>query len=449
MRGGDDRQNAAGGGQRWIGLHLAPPDRTACVPRRGRCRDTSANPTAGAATRRHRRNGCRSAERDARSAPALEGQRLHNLDPARSAELEGARVGGGENRVGPQQQALRAGPDAPENFEAAVFAHQVGIAVAREAAGAGAQRHQAGCRGGRPWASPGRGCRPGDTACPCAPPRTSARRCTGMSGGQRQVDHALVDALGVQVDLHFAAGSLDAFEDRAPELVAALGDAAFAVDAEGDAADRGAGAQQRGQGVAAIRPVGFGVESLDGVVGVRAVLPLVAVHPEAQLELEAVGGGLLADEAQGFQIAVALGVRQVHGAHVVAGHRKEERVGEEEIRVGDAAQEIVSDAEAEVEAVEAVFGEHGEVARPHLAVVEPGLVFHLAGEEALNAADGIGGRRAGGLRLGAEVTPRGGQGAGGQKEMAAVHNRIVLLTRRKCCGRSRPRSWKANRSIWS
>ena len=132
-------------------------------------------------------------------------------------------------------------------------------------------------------------------------------------------------------------------------------------------------------------------ESFDGVVRMRAVLPLVAVHPEAQLELEAVGGGLLADEAQRFEIAVALGVRQVRGADVVAGHGEEERVGEEEIGVGDRAQEVVADAEAEVEAVEAVLREHGEVVRPHLAVVEPGLVFDLAGEKALDAADGVGG----------------------------------------------------------
>ena len=187
------------------------------------------------------------------------------------------------------------------------------------------------------------------------------RHLDGHARGQREVDHALVDALGVQVDLDLAAAALHAIEHGAPERVAAFGDAAFAVDAEGHAADRGTGAQQRRQRIAAVRAVILGVESLDGVVRMRAVLPLVAVHPEAQLELEAMGGGLLADEAQRFQIAVALGVRQVGRAHVVAGHGEQEGVGKQEVGVGDRAQEIVADAEAEVEAVEAVFREHGEV----------------------------------------------------------------------------------------
>src|ERR1039457_6604831 len=62
----------------------------------------------------------------ARSAPPLEGERLHDLDAARSSELEGSGVAGGENWVSPQQQALRAGPDAPEDVEAAGLAHRVG-----------------------------------------------------------------------------------------------------------------------------------------------------------------------------------------------------------------------------------------------------------------------------------------------------------------------------------
>ena len=114
---------------------------------------------------------------------------------------------------------------------------------------------------------------------------------------------------------------------------------------------------------------------------------------------------------------------RLRGADVVAGHGEEEGVGEQEVGVGDGAQEVVADAEAEVEAVEAVFREHGEVMRPHLAVVEPGLVFDLAGEEALDAADGVGGPLRGRLRQGG----RAGQGAGGEEKVAAVHNRIVLL----------------------
>ncbi len=86
---------------------------------------------------------------------------------------------------------------------------------------------------------------------------------------------------------------------------------------------------------------------------------------------------------------VAFGVGEVAGADFVPWYiGKEERIGEEEVGVGDFAEEIVADAEGEVEAVEAVLGEHGEILGPHVAVVEPGLVFELAAEEAHVAADG-------------------------------------------------------------
>ena len=147
------------------------------------------------------------------------------------------------------------------------------------------------------------------------------------------------------------------------------------------------------------------------------------MHPQAQLELQAVADGLLADEAQSFEIAIALGVRQVRGADVVAWHGEEEGVGEQKVGVGDSAQEIVADAEAEVEAVEPVFREHGEVMRPHLAVVKPGLVLDLAGEQALHAAYGVGGRLRAGLRKGGCA----GQCGGSQEKIAALHKRIVLL----------------------
>ena len=76
------------------------------------------------------------------------------------------------------------------------------------------------------------------------------------TGGDGQVDHRLVHALGVHVDLDLSAAAHDAFEDRLPELIAALRHAAFAVHAERDAADRGAGFQQSLQGRSAIRARG-------------------------------------------------------------------------------------------------------------------------------------------------------------------------------------------------
>ena len=91
------------------------------------------------------------------------------------------------------------------------------------------------------------------------------------------------------------------------------------------------------------------------------------------------------------QIAVAFGVGQLRDPHVVAGNGEQERIGEQEIGVGDLAEKVVADAEGQVEAVEALRGQHGEVPRPHLAVVVPGLVFHVAGEQPGDAADGVGG----------------------------------------------------------
>src|ERR1022692_1580912 len=417
MRGSDDRQNAAGGGERRLDcdlgirvVELPAPDAIGIqvlLPIPARAQRGVGVGAAAARPRWHQ----------ARSAPPLEGEWLHDLDAARSAELEGSRVAGGENWVSPQQQALSAWPDAPEDVEAAVFAHQVGVAVAGKAAGAGAQRHEAAVAvaGLRHFlvADVGLVVRHSQVLGP-----ELRRHFDGHARGQREVDHALVDALGVHVDLDLAAGALHAVEDGAPERVAAYGDAAFAVDAEGDAADGGAGAEESGKRVAAVRAVVLGVESLDGVVRMRAVLPLVAMHPDAQLELEAVGGGLLADEAQRFEIAVALLVRQVRGADIVARHGEKEGVGEEKVGVGDSAQEVVAYAEAEVEAVEAVFREHGEVTRPHLAVVKPGRVFDLAGEEALDAADGVGGP----LHVRLRQCGGAGQDAGGKEKVAAVHN---------------------------
>ena len=90
---------------------------------------------------------------------------------------------------------------------------------------------------------------------------------------------------------------------------------------------------------------------LDRVVGFRAVDPLIAVHPDAKLELHAPGHGFRADEFQRFEIAVALRIRQAGGSDMVSGHGQQERVSEEEIRIQDVAEKIVTDPEAQVKAV--------------------------------------------------------------------------------------------------
>ena len=80
----------------------------------------------------------------------------------------------------------------------------------------------------------------------------------GQTGGESDVDSFLVHALRVHIDFDAAAAAHGAIENGLPEIVAAFGDAAFAVDAERNAADCGAGLEQRGERVATIGGVGFG-----------------------------------------------------------------------------------------------------------------------------------------------------------------------------------------------
>ena len=73
-------------------------------------------------------------------------------------------------------------------------------------------------------------------------------------------------------------------------------------------------------------------------------------------------------------------------AHVVAGHGEQERIEEEQVGVRHLLEDVVAEPEGKVEPVEALRGQHGEIVRPHLAVVEPGLVERLAGELPHHAA---------------------------------------------------------------
>ena len=112
----------------------------------------------------------------------------------------------------------------------------------------------------------------------------------------------------------------DAVEHGAPERPAALGHPALAVDAERDAADRRAGLEEHGHGVAAVRRVGLRGEALDGLVRVRAVDPLERVRPQAELDVEAERGGLLRGEPERGQVALTLLVGELRDANRVAGH---------------------------------------------------------------------------------------------------------------------------------
>src|SRR5205823_50742 len=118
---------------------------------------------------------------------------------------------GREYRVRPAQQALRARPDAPQDVEAPVIAHQVGIAVPCEAARACAERHQPGVAAACTWtlgfADVGLMIRHAQVFGP-----ELRRYFDGHSGGEREIDHVLVDALSVHIDFDLAAGALHTVE---------------------------------------------------------------------------------------------------------------------------------------------------------------------------------------------------------------------------------------------
>ena len=234
-----------------------------------------------------------------------------------------------------------------------VVAQQVGVAVAREAPRAFAQRHKPASvpAGHRHLKLANRGLVIGQAKMLRPVLRRHVDR---HAGRQRAIDHRSIDALRVQIDLDAAAAARDAVEHGLPEVVAALRDAALAVNAEGDGRYGGAGAQHRRQRVAAVRGVRLVREALDKVSGVGTPGELVSVHPDAKLELEPAGDSLVADEAQHLEVAVALRVRQVRDAHVVAGHVDEERIEEQQVAVGDLLQEVVAEAEGQMEPVEAV-----------------------------------------------------------------------------------------------
>src|SRR5260370_16111214 len=103
------------------------------------------------------------------------------------------------------------------------------------------------------------------------------------------------------------------------------------------------------------------------------------------MKVQCASGGLRADKSQHRQIAVPLRIGELRHADVVTWNPKQKGIGEKKVRVGNAGQEIVSDSEGEVEPVEAVRGQHGEVRRPHLASVKARLVLAVAWGEARDA----------------------------------------------------------------
>src|SRR5690348_938570 len=204
------------------------------------------------------------------------------------------------------------------------------------------------------------------------------RNGNGHSRSERNINHLLVEPLCVQIDFNPSSACGYSLEDGFPEGVAWFRNTAFAVNTKYHAADRRTLLENRPQSIAAIRGVIFRCQPADGVVGVRAVGPLIRVRPQPELKIEPSLRGRVRSEAQHLKIAVAFGVRQSYGAHIISGNRHQEWIGEVKVCVGDVAREIVSETESQRETIEALPRQHRQVLFPEGAVVEPRLVFHIA-----------------------------------------------------------------------
>ena len=102
----------------------------------------------------------------------------------------------------------------------------------------------------------------------------------------------------------------NAFEQRLPEIVTALRNAALPVHPQRQTRDRRTRLQQRPDRLFAILRVIRRRQPLDPVIHVRTVLELVLMRPEAELEMQPARRRLLRDELERLQIPVALRVRQ-------------------------------------------------------------------------------------------------------------------------------------------
>ncbi len=122
----------------------------------------------------------------------------------------------------------------------------------------------------------------------------------------------------MHVDLDRPATGGDTGECLFPEAVVTLGDAAFDVDAEGDAGDLGHFADQPGEGGAAVgREVLLG-DAAHGVVGAGHIVEVVVLRPQRELEFQAALLGFAGDEFQRLEIGLTLLDRQFLDVDLIA-----------------------------------------------------------------------------------------------------------------------------------
>ena len=332
----------------------------------------------------------------ARAFAAFEGERLAEFHAGGPAEVCGAAVSCGERGIAPEEMTLGAGPDAVEEFDAVALLVEVPVAVTGELAQAAGYSHDSGDAGARVLGGADVGLLVAEAEVLGPVLGSGFDR---HAGGAGNLDHSLVETLGVHVDLDDArltirsSGGGNGLEERLPEGVATLGDSAFAVDAQCEPGDLRAVLEDGSEGIAAVGGVGLRREANDVVVGVGTVGPLIGVGPDAELEVHAAPRGLGGDELQGFKIALAFAglERGLNVDLLVAGNFDQVGIGEVEVVAGNAAGEVPANAQRKVEAVEARGGKRVQIGGPEGAVVEPGLVFDLRAESAENAAHLVGG----------------------------------------------------------
>src|ERR1700691_1320955 len=123
---------------------------------------------------------------------------------------------------------LRSRPQAKEQLIAAALLNEIGIAIAREPAGTVAHAEDSRLHAVRFWYLQF------TNVCLVIAKALVFR---GVLSSQldrhacfrRNVDHGLIDPLGVHVDLNCAATARDSFKQRLPEGIAAFGDPALSV----------------------------------------------------------------------------------------------------------------------------------------------------------------------------------------------------------------------------
>jgi hypothetical protein len=199
------------------------------------------------------------------------------------------------------------------------------------------------------------------------------------------------EPLRVQVDGDGPAGRGDALEHRRPVLLRRLRDAALVVHAQRDAGDARALEQDLADRRGGVGGVVLGRDALDRPLPLDAVVELDALRPEAHEELDAAPGRLVAGVAQRVEVGPPLLVRQSRDAHAEVGQLDQERVGEQQVVLGDAGVVAVldTDAERQLQPVDPVRRQLGQVVVPEPAVEVPGRVLDLAHVGAEHAADPV------------------------------------------------------------